>query len=182
RSDVWRILSDQHIIGRHWQRLMAFVAPFDSGHEPLPVPPDYVLVRQDPPYIAAGNQVVLPEPVRPRIADDGSVVVHVTDQSGQTIRLYRSDLTGFKTIASSADFQDLGLAPGLAGQNAEIVAFYGDLTAAGADRLSAVNSGLLVSGRAGGTLPGLATTTLVDPDANFETDLAGFWIFLTDNT
>src|SRR2546422_7495044 len=93
----------------------AFVAPFDSGHEPLPVPPDYALVRKDPPYIGAGNQVVLPEPVRPRMADDGSVVVHVTDQTGQTIRLYRSDLTSFKTIASSADFQDLGLAPGLAG-------------------------------------------------------------------
>ena len=86
----------------------------------------------------------LPAATNPIVSDDGRIVVAALD-SEPTLRLYARDLSTFSLITSAGDFKTLGAAPGVTGANANLITFYGDLTTAGANRLSEVNfkAGLL---------------------------------------
>lgn len=68
---------------------------------------------------------------RPTIADNGTVAIKMGDQPASPILLWNSTLTTPVTIASSAQFSEIGVAPGISADG-KVVAFYGDITAAAA--------------------------------------------------
>src|SRR5208337_4108496 len=75
--------------------------------------------------------------LRPMIANNGAVVVRDGSTTTSPIMLYQVGHTPV-TIAGSADFSALGNNPGI-DATGNIVAFYGDLTSAGAADLNATN-------------------------------------------
>jgi hypothetical protein len=76
-----------------------------------------------------------PQTLRPQIADTGDIVVRAGTQATDPIILYPA-AGGSVTIADSSAFAALGQSPGL-GSDGRVVAFYGDLTAAGAAAINA---------------------------------------------
>jgi pimeloyl-ACP methyl ester carboxylesterase len=73
--------------------------------------------------------------LRPMISDIGCVVVRAGANATDPLRLYTYDLTAFETIASAADgFTAIGQSPALSG-GCEVIVFYGDLNATGAQTL-----------------------------------------------
>src|SRR5208337_1534223 len=75
--------------------------------------------------------------LRPMIANNGAVVVRDGSTTTSPIMLYQVGHTPV-TIARSADFSALGNNPGI-DATGNIVAFYGDLTSAGAADLNSTN-------------------------------------------
>lgn len=101
----------------------------------LPVEQSVVLTRN-----AGGTNRTLanlpaPQALRPQIADTADVVVRAGTRATDPILLYPA-AGGPVTIAGPPDFAALGQAPGV-GPDGRVVAFYGDLTAAGAAAISA---------------------------------------------
>ncbi|HRW07768.1 MAG TPA: Ig-like domain-containing protein, partial [Caldilineaceae bacterium] len=102
--------------------------------------PDRCLVTQNAPNgfnaepLPLAQRNVLPHPL---IADNGRIVVQAGDSITSPIRLYYNNLhpNNFDEIASAIDFDRLGQSPGIS-DNGQVVAFYGELNAAGAARLS----------------------------------------------
>lgn len=73
--------------------------------------------------------------LRPMISDLGCVVVRAGANLTDPLRLYTPDLAEFETIASISDgFTAIGQSPGIS-NFCEVIVFYGDLNAAGAETL-----------------------------------------------
>lgn len=73
----------------------------------------------------AFNQLFLPHPIKPMIADNGQVIVRAGNTGTSPIVLYQFNLTSPVTIASSPDFTLLGDSPGIS-DDGRVVVFYGD--------------------------------------------------------
>ena len=80
------------------------------------------------------NEIQIATPLRPMVADDGSVVVRTGNHITDPIRVYSNDLSSFETIADSSKFSRLGRSPGTS-DDGRVIAFYGELTPAGAATL-----------------------------------------------
>ena len=89
-------------------------------------------------------------PPQPMITEDSRVVVRAGNLATDPIRLYDFDLLNWVDIATSAQFAALGQSPGVSA-NGEVVAFYGDLTEAGATSLGTTAG------------PGIFASVLVGP-------------------
>ena len=88
-----------------------------------------VLGASDPPYSQL-NQASLNTPLRPLIADDGSVVVRAGNTDDSPIVLYSKGLKAPLTIADAGEFGALGQSPGIS-RDGTVVAFAGDLISSG---------------------------------------------------
>lgn len=136
------------------------------------------------------NEEVLPTPVRPMISDDGivgGIVVRFGNTASSPIFLYKNDLSSFETIANvSMGFTNLGQSPGIS-DDGQVVAFNGDLSAAGATVLglnpgagifASINS---TNGRKIQRIAGVSGNGFLDPGETF-TDANGNGIFDAGDT
>ncbi len=92
---------------------------------------DNVTDKLATPSAAGFHSVPLAAPLRPLVADTGSIVVRAANPSGMSIRQYSSDLTGEQTITclsgtrcAHADFTQVGRSPGIS-DDGGIVVFAG---------------------------------------------------------
>jgi hypothetical protein len=125
------------------------------------------------PTASGFNEVSLATPLRPLMADDGSIIVRAGNQTTSPIRLYSYDLQSSQTIAdASMGFTALGRSPGIS-DDGSIVAFYGDLSAVGASALGMTpGPGIFASIKQGGSwalqrVAGIAGNGQLDPGETF---------------
>ncbi|MEK6302532.1 MAG: hypothetical protein AABO41_17615 [Acidobacteriota bacterium] len=71
------------------------------------------------------NQLALPHPLKPMIADDGEVIVRAGNTITSPITMYQFNLTMPQTIAASPEFTQLGDGPGIS-DNSKAIVFFGD--------------------------------------------------------
>lgn len=92
------------------------------------------LVVQAAPSAARAELPIQSATPRPVIADNGAVAIKMGDLPASPILLWNSALNASTTIASSAQFAEIGVAPGISADG-KVVAFYGDITPAAASSI-----------------------------------------------
>jgi hypothetical protein len=112
--------------------------------------------------------------VRPRIADNGSVLLKAGDLPNDPIRIYDPALTNPNDIANTElGFTEMGRAPGLS-DDGRIVAFYAVLSGTGADNLNTTpGPGIFAAIQIGNVwliqrVAGIAGNGLLDPGERWD--------------